>query len=130
MGQVGEDIACEYLVKSGYKIVSRNYRRKWGEIDTVAKYKDGTLVFFEVKTMLDMPGSLKPEDQATSSKLRKVRRACEEFAGSHPDLVNAKRGWRIDLLAVYAGAQSGPETGDYLLTKSNKDFLIRHYQNI
>lgn len=117
LGKIGENLACEYLVNNGYKILARNYRRKWGEIDIVAKYKDGTLVFFEVKTMAYVPDGLEPEDQATYSKLSKVRRACEEFAASHEDLIDAKRGWRIDLLAL-------------VLTTNDKDYIIKHYENI
>lgn len=48
-GNYGEDLACEYLKKNGYKILERNYRIRGGEIDIVAM--DGeTLVFVEVKT--------------------------------------------------------------------------------
>lgn len=48
-GSKGEDIACWYLKKHGYKILERNYRIRGGEIDIVAK--DGEyLVFVEVKT--------------------------------------------------------------------------------
>lgn len=48
-GNYGEEIACQYLKKNGYKILERNYRIRGGEIDIVAK--DGeTLVFIEVKT--------------------------------------------------------------------------------
>lgn len=47
-GNYGEDLACEYLKKQGYKILERNYRIRGGEIDIVAM--DGnTLVFVEVK---------------------------------------------------------------------------------
>lgn len=49
VGNYGEDLACEYLKKRGYKILERNYRIRGGEIDIVAR--DGeTLVFVEVKT--------------------------------------------------------------------------------
>lgn len=51
LGQKGEDLACVYLVEKGFKILERNYRRKWGEIDIVAVAPDKTLVFVEVKTM-------------------------------------------------------------------------------
>ena len=48
-GNYGEDLACEYLQKQGYKILERNYRIRGGEIDIVCKDSD-TLVFVEVKT--------------------------------------------------------------------------------
>lgn len=49
VGNYGEEIACKYLQKQGYRILERNYRIRGGEIDIVAKDKD-TLVFVEVKT--------------------------------------------------------------------------------
>ena len=49
-GARGEKFACRYLKRSGYKILSRNFRgRSGGEIDVVCRDKD-TLVFVEVKT--------------------------------------------------------------------------------
>ena len=48
-GKQGEDRACEYLIKEGYKIIERNWRTKGGEIDIIAM-KDEVLVFVEVKT--------------------------------------------------------------------------------
>ena len=49
-GRLGEDIACNFLEKLGYKILAKNYRySRFAEIDIVAKDKD-TIVFTEVKT--------------------------------------------------------------------------------
>lgn len=49
VGKKGEELAVDYLVKAGYRIVARNYRCVFGEIDIVAE--DGnTLVFVEVKS--------------------------------------------------------------------------------
>ena len=48
-GDYGEDLACKYLNKLGYKILERNYRIRGGEIDIVAKDKE-YLTFVEVKT--------------------------------------------------------------------------------
>ena len=49
VGNVGENIACRFLEKRGFRIVERNYRKKWGEIDIIAE-KDNILHFVEVKT--------------------------------------------------------------------------------
>ncbi len=58
-GNKGEEIACQYLKKLGFKILERNYRIRGGEIDIVAKDKDA-LVFVEVKarhsTLFGSPG--------------------------------------------------------------------------
>lgn len=48
-GNYGEDLACKYLKKLGYKIIERNFRIRGGEIDIVARDKN-ILVFVEVKT--------------------------------------------------------------------------------
>lgn len=50
IGQLGEDKACLYLMKNGYKIIDRNFYCKQGEIDIVAVSKTNELVFVEVKT--------------------------------------------------------------------------------
>lgn len=48
-GKFGEDKACKYLKKKGYKIVERNYHLKFAEIDIIAR-DEKTYVFVEVKT--------------------------------------------------------------------------------
>lgn len=41
-------MAAQVLARKGYRIVERNYRSRWGELDVVA-YDGPTLVFVEVK---------------------------------------------------------------------------------
>ena len=48
-GKRGEDIAVAYLKNRGYRIIERNYKCLFGEIDIVAKDRD-TVVFVEVKS--------------------------------------------------------------------------------
>ncbi|MBI2514874.1 YraN family protein [Candidatus Wolfebacteria bacterium] len=130
LGQLGEDLACKYLVENGYKIIERNFWKPWGELDIVAKYKDGTLVFVEVKTMQgrnynhdDDRDEIKPEDQLTKAKLRKLKRTASLYAGHRPELINDKKGWRIDLIAI--NVDSSRDLTDY-----KKDCDIRYYENI
>ena len=100
LGKIGENLACEYLVRKGYAILERNYRTKWDEIDIIAKAKDKTLVFVEVKTLVANPGGLMPEDNLTVAKRRKISRACQLFAAQKPELIKENKGWRIDLVAI------------------------------
>ncbi len=49
LGRYCEDKAVVFLKKNGYKVLERNYRSLFGEIDVVAKDGD-CLVFIEVKS--------------------------------------------------------------------------------
>ncbi|HBG47827.1 MAG TPA: YraN family protein [Deltaproteobacteria bacterium] len=49
VGKAGEDEAAGFLERHGYRILERNFRCRYGEIDIIAR--DGkTIVFVEVKT--------------------------------------------------------------------------------
>jgi putative endonuclease len=49
LGQLGERLAGEHLERLGFRIVERNYRTRWGELDIIA-FDGHTLAFCEVKT--------------------------------------------------------------------------------
>ena len=49
IGQTAEDIAAEFLRAQGLEILQRNYRRRLGELDVVARERD-ILVIVEVRT--------------------------------------------------------------------------------
>ncbi|MBK8747925.1 MAG: YraN family protein [Saprospiraceae bacterium] len=49
LGERGEAIAADYLLKKGYSILERNWRWKRAEIDLIAM-RENTLVMVEVKT--------------------------------------------------------------------------------
>ncbi|MDI6820568.1 MAG: YraN family protein [Patescibacteria group bacterium] len=116
LGKIGEDFACVYLAGKGFWIIERNFKRPWGELDIVAKNKDGILVFVEVKTMYESGDfGLKPEHQMTAAKIRKFKKAASLYAGHRKDLVDDKKGWRLDVLA---------------LIKNKDDFAVNHYENI
>jgi putative endonuclease len=66
IGNKGEEIATEYLVKNGYAILHKNWRYKHLEIDIIAREKN-ELVIVEVKTRknADFEG---PNDVVTKKK--------------------------------------------------------------
>lgn len=67
---LGEDAASTYLQRKGYKILERNFRKGYGEIDIISIYKN-VLVFVEVKTRSsDRFGT--PFESISKKKLQKV----------------------------------------------------------
>jgi len=122
IGRLGEDLALKYLIANGYKIIERNYRRKWGEIDIIALSANKILVFVEVKTIrvderLKQRGDyFIPEYNLSKAKLGKVRRTASIYANNHPLLINDKRGWRVDLMAMELDSTGG--------------YQVRHYENV
>ena len=103
IGQVGEDIACKFLMKHGFTVLERNYTKKWGEIDIIAQ-KEDVLYFVEVKSKsvsgLDFvsPETSRPEDNMHPWKLKRLSRVIETYLISKR-LGNIK--WQFDLLVVY-----------------------------
>lgn len=76
-GGAGEEYVAGLLRKKGYKIVDRNYKTRFGEIDIIAK-DDKYLVFVEVKTR--HPGGMTdPLEAVTVSKQRKIILAAEHY---------------------------------------------------
>ena len=110
IGQWGEDIACRYLEDKGYRILDRNFRRKWGEIDIVCSVPRGTIVFIEVKTL--QLGGLRPEDNMTPSKQRKLIRSCKLYLSYKKYSNNTD--WQIDVIAILLDKNTGKATVEHL----------------
>ena len=70
LGRKSEALAAKHLKKAGYKIVTKNYRTKLGEIDIIAKDR-GTLVFVEVKARQSARYGT-PKAAVTQTKQRKI----------------------------------------------------------
>lgn len=49
IGNLGENLAKEYLIKNNFKILEKNYRTRVGEIDLIVE-KDSSVIFVEVKS--------------------------------------------------------------------------------
>ncbi len=88
-GRLWEDLARGFLISQGLRLVTANYRRRFGEIDLVML--DGTtLVFVEVKyRSSDRFGT--SLEQVTPRKMRKIKLAALAYLQAYPHAVEAVR---------------------------------------
>jgi putative endonuclease len=103
LGSAGEEEAARLLKKNGYKILERNYRSRFGEIDIVAREGE-TMVFVEVKTRTgENFGS--PKEALDKRKRRHITRASMDYlarAGS-----GSERPVRFDVVTVTVELKDG-----------------------
>lgn len=93
--RLGEDRACKYLKNLGFKILERNYRKTYGEIDIIAIDKD-VLAFIEVKTRTsNLFGS--PLESITQWKLRSLVKTAQYYKMTHHNLPESLR---IDAVSI------------------------------
>lgn len=97
-GRIGEDFAVSYLKRQGFRILTRNFRIRGGEIDIVAIDND-TLVFVEVKTRTSNEFGT-PLEAIGYYKLRSLIKTAEFFKMKHNNLPELMR---IDAVAVKVG---------------------------
>ena len=93
--KLGEEIATNYLKNKGYKIIERNFRKGYGEIDIIATFQN-TLVFIEVKTRTTalFGGAL---ESIGYHKLKSLIKTAQFYKMLHPKLPEAMR---IDAILI------------------------------
>ena len=99
-GKSGEDIACQFLTRKGYKVIVRNYRKKWGEIDIIAE-KDAVVRFIEVKAIhqrgdFSREKGYRPEELAHKTKLGKVARTAALYMEEQKE----NREFQVDVVTI------------------------------
>ncbi len=120
IGELGEDIAVKYLISKGFKILERNYTRKYGELD-VSCEKNGILHFIEVKSVTRESSisrnemNIRPEDNMHPKKIERLYRTIQTYLAEKG--VSDKIEWQLDLVCVY-------------LDQVNKKARIKMLQNI
>lgn len=93
---LGEDAACIYLEKKGYKILERNFRKGYGEIDIIALNGE-ILVFIEVKTRTNSRFGT-PFEAISQTKLNKISSGAKFYKYIlHPELPEELR---IDAIGI------------------------------
>ena len=110
LGQWGEKQAEKFLRKKGFKILTRNFNCKTGEIDLIMADGDGTIVFVEVKTRADEVFA-DAESAITEVKKNRMTKAARYFLSINKI---EYRPSRFDVVVVLPG---------------EKQPHIRHYKN-
>lgn len=105
LGALGEQLAVEHLTSQGLRIVARNWRCRYGELDVIAEEAHRTVVFVEVKTRSgDGFGGV--AEAVGPQKVRRLRRLAALWLGEH------QQRWttvRIDVIGVRVGRRREPE---------------------
>jgi putative endonuclease len=106
IGAWGEQLAVEHLQRLGLRVVERNWRCRYGELDVIAADDAaGEVVFVEVKTRTtEQFGGV--VQAVTPAKVRRLRR----LAGLW--LAQQRQRWasvRIDVVAIRVGHRREPE---------------------
>ena len=97
LGKDGEKRAVKYLKKHGWKIIKRNFKNPFGEIDIIAE-KDGVTAFIEVKTRNSDLFGLPSEAVDNKRKQRYIQGAKYFYINREPDCVV-----RFDIIEIYKG---------------------------
>jgi putative endonuclease len=108
--RLGEEKAVKYLQNKGYKILDRNFRDGYGELDIVT-LKDDVLVIVEVKTRSSDKFGL-PIESITNKKLNVLKRTIDFYKKTH---LNVPDEMRLDAVSIII---------------NGKDVNIEHYENI
>ena len=108
LGNKGEQLAVNYLINKGYKIVERNWRFQKAEIDIIAT-KDKILIYVEVKTRSTNDFG-NPQDFVNKKKIKLMVSAMNEYI-LNKDLDTELR---FDIIAI---------------TKDKSNFDIEHFKD-
>lgn len=96
LGNWGEKVAAQYLTRTGYQIVARQYQIRQGEVDLIAQ-KGDILAFIEVKLRKNA-SFMRAVEAVTLQKQNKLRLAAQAYWQEHPAALQP----RFDVIEIYA----------------------------
>ena len=94
-GNIGEALARGHLERQGFAIMETNWRRGKHEVDIIA-YKEGLIVFAEVKTRRDLEHRT-PEEFVDYKKQRAYVRMANDYVVKN----QREEEVRFDIISVY-----------------------------
>jgi putative endonuclease len=92
-GEIGEQLACDFLLHKGYQILERNYKQQKTEVDIIAKHQN-YLVIVEVKTRSS--NFVNPENAVSKGK----QKTLVEAAVLYQENKAIKSEIRFDIIAI------------------------------
>jgi putative endonuclease len=100
IGKIGEDIASKFLMEREHRIIARNYRKFYGEIDIISQ-KDGITYFVEVKareiySVSRGTDEYLPEEHVHQKKMERIAKTVQIYI----DEQNYDGEWEFMILAV------------------------------
>ena len=98
IGEMGEEYAVKFLNKKKYKILERNYRKRYGEIDIIAENKN-YIVFVEVKTR-HTDSMTSASDAVNRQKQLKIIKTASLYLAEN----ETEKFCRFDVCEVYVNA--------------------------
>lgn len=104
-GRAAEDYALATLQNAGLRLLRRNFRCRFGEIDLIMR-EANVLVFVEVRHRSSARFGSAVES-VTPRKLRRLLCAARVYLGRHPEFDDCPM--RFDLFAIDGGAGNGPQ---------------------
>jgi putative endonuclease len=106
IGALGEQLAVEHLQSLGLRVLTRNWRCRYGELDVIAADDETrVVVFVEVKTRTtDQFGGI--AQAVTPDKVRRLRRLAGLWLAAQNGSWSAVR---IDVVGVRIGRRREPE---------------------
>ena len=108
IGKIGENIAKNYLIQKGFKILNTNFHSIYGEVDIICENFE-YILFVEVKTKTDH-NFLSAFERVNISKQKKLIKTIEVYFSEN----DISKQPRIDVIEV--------------ILKTDK-FIVNHFQN-
>ncbi|WP_452219705.1 YraN family protein [Lacinutrix salivirga] len=108
LGEKGEQLAVDFLLKNNYQIIERNYRFQKAEVDIIAQKAD-VLAIIEVKTRSTKAFG-NPQDFVKPKQIQRLVKAVDEYVTVNGLDVEV----RFDIIAI---------------VKENKQYVIEHLEN-
>lgn len=107
LGEKGENLACEFLLRKGYILSCRNWKSGKAEVDIIALHQN-EIVFVEVKTRATNAFG-EPEDFVNEKKQDLLRNAAENYVIEN----NVEEEVRFDVISIVL---------------NNKEMIINHIE--